>query len=1154
MVWDSEFQVGDLILDGRYRIEALLAAGRYTEVSRVRHLELRVDRVLKVVNLKQWRQGDVVRDELRARFEIEAQLGARVDDLHVLRVYEFEEVGDHLFLVEEYAAGGSLADRLAGGPLSIAEAVRITQDVANGLQALHVQRVVHGNVTPASILLDTQGHAKIANLGWSQSPWGPVEYSAAGMVSDEAAAPYKSPEQLEQVAYLTASTDVYSLGCVLFEMLTGRKWEQARRERRSLRDLRPEVPPELEATLERMLREERGRRPADASDPRKRFPAMSDVLDALEDDSAPVQRLPRMPRARKSGPLLLFLVLLVGCLVLAGAGVVWIYNPLDRLVASVETPVPLLSATPVPSSAATMPTDVHTATPQPALQTLVPGTQTAVSTHTVVAATAAQATSTARPLSSAETVLSATVSLSTPRGTTEIAAATPKPSSTNAASPDARGVASPTGARTVTQTTVQALVPTMTPTRIPSATPTNSVTPLPTWTFTVTSTPTHTATPSATPCVADAVFVADVSVPDHVELKPGTQFDKTWRVRNAGSCPWEMGYRLVFSGGDQMGASDSKVITDTAPGGTVDITVSMTVPEEPGTHSGEWRLVDARGKPFGHLLTIVIQVPEPTPTSTATPTLTPTPTATPTSTSTPTDTLTPTVTLTTTPTKTYTSTPTTTATMTRMPTATHTSAPTFTRTLAPLPTLPPSPTASRTAAPTDTPEPTASFTASPSATATTSPTLTSTATPSVEPTPCKDHSSYVADVTIPDDSLVKAGERFEKTWRVKNSGTCTWQSGYRLVFSGGERMGAAESQPLPHVIAGAEAEVTVPMIAPEVEGGYRGEWQMENAAGERFGQKLTVVLRVSSPGPPPISTANAGQLRLSRLLEIGSGGVSTVLFSPEGDALFFGTADGSVQMIGVAEGSSTRTFAGATSAINQVALAPDGTLLAAGAGNGVVLLWRVADGQLLRTLEGHTLAVRSVAFSPDGELLASAANDGTARLWRVSAGTLLHTLADFVPNELVTQLAFSPDGQLLATVSTYPRLRLWQVSDGTLARTISSTSSAFATAFSPVGTVVVTGSVDGKIRLWQVTGGTLLRTLEADTASEVRAVAFSPDAGMLAAGAADGTVRVWDIVAGSQLAGLRGQGAAVTSVAFSPAGRMLASAYSDGSIRLWAVQ
>ena len=1100
---------------------------------------------------------------MRARFQAEAQLGARLDDPHVLRVYAFEEDGDFLFLIEEYADGGTLADLMAGGPLPLSDAVRITRDVANGLQALHAQRVVHGHLTPSSILLDAHGRAKVSNLAWSQSPWGSEE-PATGVVDDEADAAYRSPEQLDSVAYLTASSDVYSLGCILFEMLTGRTWVQARRERRTVRDLRSDVPSELEAALERMLREERGRRPADASDPRKRYPTVGEVLDALEDESAPVQRLPRMPRApraRRSAPLLLLLLLLLGCLVIAGAGIVWVYNPLDRLVARVETPAvtqaAMLSATSEPIAG-----QCHARRFTCCCDSVASGSDTGKG-HSAShrAACCDHVAHGVRDRSDWDHIdpgwdLGCRDSDGEPFRRSLLA----RPPRSG---PHHRHVQWTEGRPTVLPADPAA---TATVTRTPFATPTKTVTPLPTWTRTLTSTATRTATPTATPCVADAVFVADVSVPDNAVLKSGEQFNKTWRVRNSGSCPWEAGYRLVFSGGDQMGAGDSKVITDTAPGGTVDITVSMTVPDDPGIHNGEWRLVDARGKPFGHLLTIVIQVPEPTATSTSTPTRTPTPTFTATSTSTPTDTSTPTVTPTRTATKTTTPSPTSTPTMTRTPTGTHTPAPTSTRTPTPQPTATstsspvptststPVPTASWTAAPTDTPEPTASSTSSPSATATASSTHTATSTPSAEPTPCIDDSAYVADVTVPDDSLVEPGEPFDKTWRVKNTGTCPWQSGYRLVFIAGERMDALESQVLPFVAAGAEAEVTVRMVAPGDEGSYRGEWRMENAAGEPFGQKLTVVLRVGPPGPPPISTANAGELHESRLLSIGSGGVTNVAFSPAGGALFFGTADGSVRMAELAEGSSTLSFAGAASTINQVAVTSDGTLLAAGSDDGAVLVWRVGDGQLLRTLEGHTLAVRSVAFSPDGEVLASASNDGTARLWRVSDGALLHTLSDFVRNELVTQLAFSPDGQLLSTVSTYPKLRLWQVSDGTLVRTISSTSSAFATAFSPVGTVVVTGSVDGKIRLWQVPDGTLLRTLEADTVSEVRAVTFSPDAAMLAAGAADGTVRVWDIVADTELVVLRNDGGAATSVAFSPDDRLLASAYDDGSIRLWAVQ
>ena len=120
--------------------------------------------------------------------------------------------------------------------------------------------------------------------------------------------------------------------------------------------------------------------------------------------------------------------------------------------------------------------------------------------------------------------------------------------------------------------------------------------------------PTLTRTATAAPCTNDATFVADVTIPDNTALEPGERFDKTWRVRNTGSCPWEPGYRFVFVSGDKMGASDSQMVDLVAAGGTAEITVPMTAPEEPGTYKGTWQMTDTSGERFGQTLTVVIQV------------------------------------------------------------------------------------------------------------------------------------------------------------------------------------------------------------------------------------------------------------------------------------------------------------------------------------------------------------------------------------------------------------------------------------------------------------------------------------------------------------------------------------------------------------------
>ena len=281
-----ELKSGQLILNGKYRVEEFLGQGAFAQVYRAHHLELKVDRALKVVSQDTPGVGSTVLDDFRARFRQEAQLGARLDHPHVIRIHDFEETEGQLYLVMEYAAGGSLARLLKErGPLPVTEAVRLTLEAASGLEAFHGLGAVHRDVKPSNLLLDAGGHTKLADLGLAQLPGGLSKRSLAGSLAPghPGTPEYMSPEQETTSAFLTASSDIYSLGCVLFEALTGRLWKHAMAEMEDVRELRPEVPAGVAAALSRMLRDQPGRKRADSEDPTKRYVTMGAVHQALQE-------------------------------------------------------------------------------------------------------------------------------------------------------------------------------------------------------------------------------------------------------------------------------------------------------------------------------------------------------------------------------------------------------------------------------------------------------------------------------------------------------------------------------------------------------------------------------------------------------------------------------------------------------------------------------------------------------------------------------------------------------------------------------------------------------------------------------------------------------------------------------------------------------
>lgn len=139
-------------------------------------------------------------------------------------------------------------------------------------------------------------------------------------------------------------------------------------------------------------------------------------------------------------------------------------------------------------------------------------------------------------------------------------------------------------------------------------TPSATNTPLPTATLEATSTPAVTNTPASTATTGggptggcDVVqFVADVTVPDGEGHAPDTEFVKTWRLRNAGTCSWLPSYALVFVSGNAMGGPAAQNLTDTVvPGSTIDISVTLTAPHENGDYTGYWALRNAASQTFG---------------------------------------------------------------------------------------------------------------------------------------------------------------------------------------------------------------------------------------------------------------------------------------------------------------------------------------------------------------------------------------------------------------------------------------------------------------------------------------------------------------------------------------------------------------------------
>ena len=170
--------------------------------------------------------------------------------------------------------------------------------------------------------------------------------------------------------------------------------------------------------------------------------------------------------------------------------------------------------------------------------------------------------------------------------------------------------------------------PTIEVAKVPTRTPSPTWTPVPpTATFTPTQAPptlVPSSTPTETPVPCDAPlaarYVSDVTIPDYTTVEPGQQFDKTWRLSNSGECPWPPGVKLAYVSGARLGGGSSEPLAgETAPGEEVEVTVSMTAPSSPGTHTGRWRMQTAEGEFFGGEVLVAIKIPGAAPKPTSTP-------------------------------------------------------------------------------------------------------------------------------------------------------------------------------------------------------------------------------------------------------------------------------------------------------------------------------------------------------------------------------------------------------------------------------------------------------------------------------------------------------------------------------------------------------
>jgi serine/threonine protein kinase/Flp pilus assembly protein TadD len=270
--------VGELVL-GRYRIEAQLGAGGMGEVYLAEDTNL--DHKVAIKFLPSYLEAD---EQAKRRLILEAKAAAQLDHPNICRVYKVKEEANRSFIVMQYVDGKTLADRIKDKPLDLREAVDVGMQIVEALAEAHSHGIVHRDIKPRNVMINTRGQVKVLDFGLVKVVGGTIGESNADERSSLLSSPgqragtppYMSPEQACGAA-VDARCDLFAVGVILYECLSGRRPFSGDTDKKILAQVRyldppppsqfnPSVPPELDRAILKALAKERGARYQSAND------------------------------------------------------------------------------------------------------------------------------------------------------------------------------------------------------------------------------------------------------------------------------------------------------------------------------------------------------------------------------------------------------------------------------------------------------------------------------------------------------------------------------------------------------------------------------------------------------------------------------------------------------------------------------------------------------------------------------------------------------------------------------------------------------------------------------------------------------------------------------------------------------------------------
>lgn len=284
----------------------------------------------RIVALKVMRYG---RKQDIQRFLAEAEAIAKIQHPHIVGVLQVEMLKDQPILVLEYLPGGNLREKLDGKPQPATSAAILLRKVALAVQAAHDAGVIHRDLKPANILLDNNSEPKITDFGLAKHNESESGLTASGAIIGSPS--YMAPEQaMGKIREIGTWTDVYALGAILYEMLTGRPpflgedphetlLQVINQEPVTIRQLNPVVPRDLETICHKCLHKEASLRYSSAQ-------ALADDLTRFIEGNPIIARragwLERSWRWMHRHPLICFLLIAIAGLLIAGMWIIWQYQ------------------------------------------------------------------------------------------------------------------------------------------------------------------------------------------------------------------------------------------------------------------------------------------------------------------------------------------------------------------------------------------------------------------------------------------------------------------------------------------------------------------------------------------------------------------------------------------------------------------------------------------------------------------------------------------------------------------------------------------------------------------------------------------------------------------------------------------------------------